>query len=139
MGSASVKKEDEKKEEKAEEKVEEKKEEKAEEKITPPDSSTKVAKFGPNNCVSTWRDAKTAHCIVQTACQGQSTTDYQFGLICDGSGGPVLHLFGKNSFEAVETFDTLIPCTQYLALDAIPEDVQLAQEINELGVAVKGM
>merc|ERR1711985_165152 len=106
--------------------------------ITPP-ANAKIAKFGPDNCVSTWRDQTTAHCIVKTDCTGQNTTDYTFGLVCDGSAGPVRHLFGKDSFEAVETFDTLIPCTDCLALDAVPEDVEVAQEISDLGDSIKGM
>jgi len=137
-----------------EKKEEEKKEEKKEEAPITPPANAKIAKFGPDNCVSTWRDPKTAHCIVKTDCQGKDTTNYMFGLICggttcskqnekglvcEGSAGPVRHLFGKDSFEAVETFDTLIPCTECLALDAIPEDVQLADQINALGEDIKGM
>ena len=44
---------------------------------------------------------------------------YQYGLTCvDDKGDSVRHMFGEESFDAVETFDTLIDCSLCLGLDA---------------------
>merc|ERR1719213_347004 len=103
----------------------------------------KAVKYGPGNCVSTWRDEKSGHCFVKTDCTGKDTTEYMFGLICEDDSGKTRHLFGKDSFDAQETFDTLIPCKTCLALDNVTkateleaENVELAKEVNALAAEV---
>merc|ERR1719235_2223553 len=88
-------------------------------------SPANVTKFGPGDCVSTWRDEKTGTCIVQTACGGQNTEDHMFGLICkkgEGPGSLVRHTFGKDSFAEKETFDTLITCDECHSMGYVKED-----------------
>jgi len=73
-----------------------------------------VSRFGPKNCVSAYKSPE-GHCVVKTACSTQEISGFDFGLLCvDASGSPVRHLFGKGSFAAKETFDTLIPCQRCL-------------------------
>jgi len=117
---------------------------------TPP---ANVTKFGPGNCVATWRDEKTGHCIMQTDCAGQNTVNYNFQLICkeevntsevhavnETHASLVRHSFGDNSFEAKETFDTLIECDECLSPDTVPMDANeektLPELVKELKVAV---
>merc|ERR1719387_1375330 len=57
--------------------------------------------------------------MMETACEGVDLTGYEFGLICiDAENQPTRHLFGTDSFDHVETFNTLIPCSKCLALDS---------------------
>jgi len=73
-----------------------------------------VSRFGPKNCVSAYKSPE-GHCVVKTACSTQEISGFDFGLLCvDASGSPVRHIFGKGSFAAKETFDTLIPCQRCL-------------------------
>jgi len=98
-----------------------------------------VAKFGPNGCVSTYKNEE-SHCIVQTDCQKSDLSEYEFGIICvDKTGTPVRHLFGKRSFEAEETFDTLIKCDQCLGLEDIPDSVAMNGEVVTLAGDVSNL
>jgi len=100
----------------------------------------KVAKYGPDDCVSTWRDAKTGVCFVKTDCKGKDTTQYLFGLVCeDADGSKVRHSFGKDSFDAEETFDTLIPCHTCLAMDKVTEATELQAENAELATEINAL
>lgn len=75
---------------------------------------------------------------MRTECQDVDTEDFNFGLVCvDNVGRPVRHLFGTNSFENEETFDTLITCDQCLGLTHIPDDVMLNNEVLGLSREVK--
>jgi len=89
-----------------------------------------TTKYGPNGCVSTWRSEE-GHCIVKTDCaKAKDISKYDFGLVCvDKVGAPVRHLFGKNSFDSEETFDTLIKCEKCLGLEDIPDEVALNGEV----------
>lgn len=81
-----------------------------------PDSQ--AVAYGPGGCVSTWQDKKTSHCIMKTACSDTDISGFDFGLICiDKQGRPARHLFGKDSFDPEERFDTMILCDQCLGLD----------------------
>lgn len=107
------------------------------------EKSATVVTYGPEDCVSTWRDGKTGHCQVKTNCTGIDTTQTMFGLICENDDGKTRHLFGKDSFDSEETFDTLIPCKTCLALDNVTkateleaENVELATEVNALATEV---
>lgn len=76
-----------------------------------------VSMYGPSQCVSTWRNS-IGHCVLKTACQNVDISSYEFGLICtDGKGMKTRHIFGRGSFDASETFDTLAECSECLGLD----------------------
>lgn len=99
-----------------------------------------VEKYGPSNCVETWRDDKTGHCHVQTKCKGVDTTKYMFGLIClDKDDTKTRHLFGVDSFDSEETFDTLIACKECLALDNYTKVTELEAENAELAAEVDSL
>merc|ERR1719262_138484 len=98
-----------------------------------------TVKYGPEDCVSTWRDGKTGHCQVKTNCTGIDTTTYMFGLICENDDGKTRHLFGKDSFDSEETFDTLIPCKTCLALDNVTKATELEAENAELATEVNAL
>merc|ERR1719371_85299 len=87
-------------------------------------AKAEVDEYGPDNCVSVYRSDE-GHCIMRTDCQKETIVNYEFGLVCVnkqgfGQSSPVKHLFGKNSFDPEETFDTLIKCDQCLGLEDIP-------------------
>lgn len=88
--------------------------------------------YGPNKCVATYL-SEAGHCIMQTKCTAADIKGYSFGLVCvDKKGEPVRHLFGKDSFDPHETFDTLITCDQCLGLEDIPEDVAVNGQVAVL-------
>lgn len=73
--------------------------------------------YGPGGCVATFRSPE-GTCVMQTRCGGQNISAYEFGLSCvDSEGETTQHLFGKNSFDREETFDTLVECQRCLGLD----------------------
>jgi len=75
----------------------------------------KAVKYGPKDCVSTYKNGK-GECVMQTKCAGVNIKDFEFGLLCvDKEGIPVHHNFGKGSFGTHEKFDTLIACDKCLA------------------------
>lgn len=89
----------------------------------------KVVKYGPNDCISLYK-SKEDHCIMSTDCKAGDIATYNFGLICvDEHGMPVKHMFGKDSFDPKETFDTLVKCKKCMGIDDIPDDVHLAGEV----------
>lgn len=103
------------------------------------ESETKVVKYGPNECVSTYRNPA-GHCIMQTNCAKENITDYEFGLICvDKTGEPVRHVFGKNSFDQEESFDTLIACDKCVGLDDIADETSLVKQVETLTSEVEDM
>jgi hypothetical protein len=72
-----------------------------------------VVKFGPEKCISTWRN-EDGHCEVATKCK--DLKNYKVNLICVDMGGQkVRHKFAAGSFDSEEQFDTLIECKQCLA------------------------
>jgi hypothetical protein len=88
-----------------------------------------VVRYGPDGCVSTWKSEED-HCIIKTDCDKSDISKYEFGLVCvDKVGSPVRHLFGKDSFDQAETFDTLIKCDKCLGLEDIPDGVALNGEV----------
>lgn len=108
-----------------------------------------VQRYGPDKCVSVQRSDK-GHCVMSTACAdvpAANMTDYEFGIVCvNKDGTAVRHMFGKNSFDPVETFDTLIPCEKCMALDDVSGEMamgtkvsQLEQEVEELKSALTGV
>jgi hypothetical protein len=91
-----------------------------------------TAKFyGPGGCVATFK-SDSGTCVMQTRCEGQNISDYDFGLDClDGEGETTRHLFGKNSFDPEETFDTLVPCQTCMGVDQ-----QAPKEVGQLATNV---
>jgi len=78
--------------------------------IVPTKASTVEAAWGPGNCVTAWKNGK-GTCVMQTRCIDQDISGYVFSLLCvEKSGAVTKHIFGKNSFDPEETFDSLIPC-----------------------------
>jgi hypothetical protein len=74
-----------------------------------------MVSFGPENCISTWRNGA-GHCEVKTECKDTNIDDYQVKLICvDNGGQKVRHIFARGSFDSEEQFDTLIECKRCLA------------------------
>jgi len=99
----------------------------------------KVVKYGPNECVSTYRNPA-GHCVMQTQCAKENITDYEFGLICvDKTGEPVRHVFGKDSFDTEESFDTLIACEKCVGLDDIADETSLVKQVESLTSEVENM
>merc|ERR1719487_2429744 len=112
------------------------------------DEKFRVATYGPDNCVSTYLSEK-GTCILKTDCAEKKLDGFVFGLVCaDAQGEMVRHVFGQNSYEHKETFDTLIPCTQCLGLDnfdsgkdteeaVLKDEVEtLKKDFNEMNVRV---
>lgn len=98
-----------------------------------------VVRYGPSKCVSTYKSPQ-GHCMMETACSKANVTDYEFGLICvDKAGAPTRHLFGKNSFDPDERFDTLIECDQCLGLEDIADDVALTGQVVALSKDIKDL
>jgi len=74
-----------------------------------------VAKFGPGNCIGTWRN-EDGHCEVETKCKEHDISKYPVKFICmDDGGEKVRHVFAAGSFDPEEQFDTLIECKKCLA------------------------
>jgi len=74
-----------------------------------------LSKFGPDNCISTWRN-EDGHCEIKTHCKEQVMSKYAVQFLCiDDGGEKVRHKFAPGSFDEEEQFDTLIECKQCLA------------------------
>jgi len=102
-------------------------------------SRPEVVRYGPNGCISAYMSEEN-HCIMSTNCRNSNMTNYEYGLVCvDKVGSPVKHLFGKDSFDPVETFDTLIKCNECLGLEDVPDAVALAGEVTTLTKAISGL
>jgi carboxyl-terminal processing protease len=94
------------------------------------DQDVGLQTYGPNGCVSVWREAQFGHCIMATNCDAASISNYEFGFVCvDPHCMPVKHTFGTDSFTAHETFDTQIGCTQCLGLEHLPPLIHVAGEV----------
>jgi len=91
-----------------------------------------VVTYGPKKCVSVFK-AESGNCIMNTDCANADISNYEFGLVCvDKKGMPVKHLFGRDSFDAKESFDSLIKCDKCLGLEDIPDTVALAGEVASM-------
>merc|ERR1719188_2393043 len=77
---------------------------------------------------------------MRTKCSKAEIHNYTFGLVCvDKVGAPVRHLFGKESFDPEETFDTLIACDQCLGLEDIPGHVAVNGQIMTLSEEIQDL
>lgn len=110
---------------------------------TPPPKA--AAFYGPGGCIAAYRSGE-GTCIVQTRCTSQSQAglmkEYNYGLTCvDNTGDSTRHLFGKNSFDPEETFDTNIECQLCLGFDGSSSsnatDSSLAADVASLQSTVK--
>merc|ERR1719335_802306 len=107
----------------------------ANEEAVPPKSASF---YGPGSCVASYR-SPTGTCIVETRCTGkeEELKDYNVGLTCiEAEGSQTRHLFGVNSFDPEETFDTLIPCKLCLGLDG---EAIVAQNLTALAKSVSSL
>lgn len=96
-----------------------------------------LVKYGPKNCVSTWRSEE-GHCMMKTDCAGQDIGDYDFGLVCvNRMGQPTRHLFGKGSFDVQEEFDTLIECHECLGLEDLPTHIAVNGQVMVLSNEIR--
>jgi len=108
------------------------------------DEKFRKASYGPDNCVETY-PSDTGTCIVETKCKEDSLKDMNMGLVCAGKKGEMTrHVFGKDSFGHKEKFDTLIPCTQCLAIDNFDsgkdtEEAVLKDEVETLKGDVRSL
>jgi len=93
---------------------------------TPPYNNTafanfkpeEAAVFGPEYCLTTFR-APAGTCLIRTRCADVDLSGFNVGLTClDKSGGYTRYLFGKDTFEKEETFDTLIECSKCLGVSS---------------------
>jgi hypothetical protein len=124
---------EESKEEAKEEEVEESAEVKAAKEMVPVAPAT-ASFYGPASCIATFL-GPAGSCIMQTACKDvEGLSGYQYGLTCvDDKGDSVRHMFGADSFDPVETFDTRIECSLCLGLgSAVP-----AGDVTETVAALK--
>lgn len=107
--------------------------------ILDPTWSSEVSRYGPKECVSTWK-SKRGHCIVRTECKGVDTKDYDFGMVCvDKEGVPTRHFFGKNSFQAAETFDTGVKCDRCIGLGTMSKEMRLRGTVASIMKEVGGL
>jgi len=90
-----------------------------------------AAFFGPDGCIATYR-SDVGTCIVQTRCTAGGIADYSFGVNCAVKDDVTRHIFGPNSFDPEETFDTQIKCDHCLAID----DEDAPVDRSSLGAAV---
>jgi len=98
-----------------------------------------IVRYGPKGCVSTYKSPD-GHCMMKTKCIEQDLQGYNFGLVCvDRVGTPVRHLFGQDSFDPEETFNTLIACDQCLGLEDLPDNVAINGQVLALSQELKGL
>ena len=85
-------------------------------------------------------DKEKGSCMVETNCTKIADSifnDYPMGLICvDNKKSPTRHLFGSNSFDKEESFDTLIRCSTCLGLDKVSESVTIEATVKSLAKEV---
>jgi len=97
-----------------------------------------VVRYGPENCIQTYRQH--GYCVIKTQCSGVDLSNYNVGMVCvDKLGVPVRHLYGVNSFDTDEIFDTLLPCDTCLGLDDMPGNVALNGQILSLSKEIRGL
>ncbi|CAD7934971.1 unnamed protein product [Amoebophrya sp. A25] len=88
-------------------------------------------------------DGEKGVCIIKTDCgvvDQLAFQAYPIGLIAtDKNGVPVRHLFGPNSFDRVEEFNTLIRASSCFGLDETSEAVTLEGEIKALSKTITTM
>jgi len=108
-----------------------------------------ASRFGPGACVSTWKSPG-GTCIIRTACEkteelATSLKVFDVGVTClDKVGDYTRYLFGKEAFEAAETFDTRIECTSCLGVGTDPAwrnlngilPKRLVEDVNRLTIQV---
>jgi len=88
-------------------------------------------------------------CVLHSECTAEQAEKYQFGLTCETDGATTdqktieRHIFGENSFEKGEWFDTLIECTRCLSMEdtfAHDEEVDaLSGRVSKLEETVKSI
>mmetsp|Transcript_10693 Transcript_10693/g.25911 ORF Transcript_10693/g.25911 Transcript_10693/m.25911 type:complete len:319 (-) Transcript_10693:31-987(-) len=99
-------------------------------------ASSLLRTFGPENCVSTWRDASSGTCFLKTDCEGVQTFNlFDVGFLCENADKePVEHRFGTNSYARVEVQDTAVACERCMPTQ---EKQQTAQSLSQEMSAMK--
>lgn len=81
-------------------------------------------------------DGESGICIVETNCghiPSADFTNYPVGVIAVNKDNvPVRHLFGKNSFDPKEEFNTLIRASACVGMDQTAEAITLDNEVKAL-------
>lgn len=83
--------------------------------------SQESAVYGPvgsdgNHCIEAFKSPG-GTCLIRTKCAGADLSKFNVGITCvDKSGGYTRYLFGKDTFKAEETFDTLVSCERCLGV-----------------------
>jgi len=107
----------------------------------------KAAFYGPSACIATFK-SPAGSCIVQTRCVNADITDFNIGVTClDKSGDYIRYLYGRNSFEPEETFDTRVECELCLGVSEDPDmrqlkgvvPKQLVEDVNALKIEVRSL
>eukprot|EP00933_Yihiella_yeosuensis_P074695 TRINITY_DN83713_c0_g1_i1.p1 TRINITY_DN83713_c0_g1~~TRINITY_DN83713_c0_g1_i1.p1 ORF type:complete len:346 (+),score=106.48 TRINITY_DN83713_c0_g1_i1:95-1132(+) len=98
-----------------------------------------VRSYGPQSCVSVWRDSSTGTCKMKTDCgmaETEEFADYDMGFRCTNSGkAPALHLYGAGSMAVQETYDSEESCERCLPLT--DKKMSAAGEVDEVATEVK--
>ncbi|CAE7502215.1 SCLY [Symbiodinium natans] len=98
-------------------------------------ASSMIRAFGPENCVSTWRDATSGTCFLKTECEGVQHFDFfDMGFLCENADkAPVEHRFGTMSFARVEVQDTDVACERCMPAQDKPQTAEsLSQEMRAM-------
>jgi ribosomal protein L14 len=95
--------------------------------------------YGPNHCVSVHK-SKSGRCVMKTSCVAADIENFEFGFVCvDKEGATVRHLFGTNSFDPSEAFDTQVSCETCLGLEDMPGDMVLSGRVSLLSDEVMSL
>merc|ERR1740129_2191318 len=66
-------------------------------------------------------------------CANVDLSNFNVGMVCvDKSGVPVRHLYGIDSFDAEEIFDTMLTCEHCLGLESMPGKSALNTQVQSL-------
>ncbi|CAK9029290.1 unnamed protein product [Durusdinium trenchii] len=94
-----------------------------------------ISHFGPENCVSTWRDPTSGSCFLRTECAEVSNFEtFEVGFFCEGGTSELQeHRYEKGAFNRNELQDTAVHCQRCLPLQEEPATgAALAQEVSQL-------
>jgi len=96
-----------------------------------PSNIPDIVQYGPENCIQTY--SKKGHCFIHTQCANVDLSNFNIGMVCeDKSGVLVRHLYGIDSFDAEEIFDTMLTCEHCLGLESMPGKPALNTQVQSL-------
>jgi len=101
-------------------------------------NSSDIVQYGPENCIQTY--SKKGHCFIHTQCANVDLSNFNVGMVCvDKSGVPVRHLYGIDSFDAEEIFDTMLTCEHCLGLESMPGKSALNTQVQSLSKEISAV